>query len=381
MNETVQLPKIEHPKGEVTIELFDGDTLVQREKSSNFITKGMDFLYKRLAMSTFYGSPLDKMILTNADHAAEPLTEWLIKGDMIGYAFTNAAYAGTDIYRGSINQLESDFNMVDRIHIVVDFPTSAGNGTIESVYFTSDWNSSVVNLTAAKGIKNPFPSIYSVTQYNTKYYAILSPQGYSNDSNILYVYDENFVFEQEIILPDDVIDITAYNGDLYFAGYNNYGGAGITKLPIINLTGTWTQVLTGDYYGIIYDVDNNRFMTNSGAYIKLYDTNFNYLSSNPIDIYFDTDGDYGSSQRVLTYVDGTFIDSRFTVDPSGSMIDRGGGIGIVGAFYDYIVTSSGYLYPKIGFTSRFKLPSPVTKTSTNTMKVTYDFILPSIYDA
>jgi len=73
--------------------------------------------------------------LTTATSAEAPTTDRLIRGGMTAYSF-DATYTGTSAYRGTLNIVESSMQPT-KIVFVIDWPTNAGNGTIGSVYTTS----------------------------------------------------------------------------------------------------------------------------------------------------------------------------------------------------------------------------------------------------
>src|SRR5690606_36291447 len=81
----------------------------------------------------------ERMTLTDASHPEQPEKDWFIKGNEIGWALTSGTYSGSDNKRGSYNTAEP-FTTQEQVHIVVDFPTHAGNGTFQSIYFTPDHN-------------------------------------------------------------------------------------------------------------------------------------------------------------------------------------------------------------------------------------------------
>src|SRR5690606_37275248 len=144
MQEFVDFSNQLKPRGKIKVELFDDLTgrKIEEIKTENFIAKGIDYLYHLAMISIFtdgrytggfnaydsFNDPFQYMILTDASHTEDPANEWVVKGKQIGFAHTNQTYSGSDEYRGSYNAGES-FTNREQVHVVIDFPTHAGNGT------------------------------------------------------------------------------------------------------------------------------------------------------------------------------------------------------------------------------------------------------------
>lgn len=71
--------------------------------------------------------------LTDASHAENQAVDYASRGTMAGFAYTTGTYAGADPFRGTINLTES-LMTANSILFVCDWPTNAGNGNINSVY-------------------------------------------------------------------------------------------------------------------------------------------------------------------------------------------------------------------------------------------------------
>lgn len=68
----------------------------------------------------------------------ESSREQRVMGNVIGYAHRNSTYAGSDTQCGTINHLETKFEITDskiRTNFVFDFPTHSANGITQSLYF------------------------------------------------------------------------------------------------------------------------------------------------------------------------------------------------------------------------------------------------------
>lgn len=150
MIESVNLTSKLNVKGKVKVELFDDLTgkKIEEIKTNNFIAKGVEYYFKILMLNQFtrdkgtgsinrtVDNLFERMTLTDASHAEQPDKEWYMKGNEIGWALTSGTYSGGDTKRGSYNTAES-FTTQEQVHIVVDFPTHAANGTFQSVLLLS----------------------------------------------------------------------------------------------------------------------------------------------------------------------------------------------------------------------------------------------------
>lgn len=129
-------------------------------------------------------------------------------------------------------------------------------------------------------------------------------------------------------------------------------------------------------YGICFDEMNQQFLVYNGSTsnnnpIRRYTTNWELLSEDPTNL---------TGIRRLVYHKGhVFSGDQVLESGMGNFRWSGTGHPIHGFVGDnYYVDNSGYLLPKVGISSRVLLDSPVTKTSNNTMKVTYDFMISPI---
>lgn len=137
-------------KGKVNVSLYDAKSgeLVNEAYTENLIP---DLYFKEQFISSFLGGILgagnmrycnnyawfDYLYLTDSDKP-ESSKEQRVMGNVIGYAHRNSSYAGSDTQKGTINHLESKFEITDnkiRTNFVFDFPTHCANGITESLYF------------------------------------------------------------------------------------------------------------------------------------------------------------------------------------------------------------------------------------------------------
>lgn len=425
--EEVTLKDPMRPQGRVKIEVTDADTgeLLDKVEKTNFISKGMDYWYL-YQMKNLYqrgratggmptesqADPFKYMLLTDADHDEDTENEWFMRGKVVGVANTTTKNAWGGDFGGQYNDVES-FTRDDMVRIVIDFPASAANGTINSVYFYGGSFVGHHDFLFERVTDSMTKHLY----HDGKIYALryardgghgFGPKEYSE----LNVYDFNFNLLKTYTVTvsgassaSTVTSMAIRNDRIYFIGRSSgtsSAGACVWSILIDDLDGSYEGYLvsypsyikhidiTGGSafpYGITYDPDKSRFVYTDRDNVRIYDKDFKILHSNAIHGHQDTNGQFSYDvHRYLYYHDGTYFLEAYTINPeTGYVIPIGGGQTIKGFTPDgYVIgdisnTSSrtGYIQPKIGFSSRAKLSSPVNKTSANNMKVTYDFILPS----
>lgn len=383
LRENIILPDDFKPKGKIKVELFDDLTgkKVDELVGENFISKGVrDVLFKMAMVSLFtqekytggrdyyydINDPFQYMVLTDATHAEAPDSEWLIRGNTVGYAYTDRTYSGSDTMRGSYNAEES-FTSREQVHIVIDFPTHAANGTFQSIYFTYDGDV----FDDQKFFDAPFPSLYKLVQHGDKIYVLVS-------RTKLYEYDMNFNLVAKYNLSDYAMDFDIYNNYIYFADDDAYNS--VWRVPLSNPEASGEVIVEWDDWvsGICFDRANRQFLVLSGnehlgSPIRRYNTNWELLSEDPTNL---------TDDHVLVYHEGDVFAGDQVLDSGmGNFRWTGTGHWIHGFVGDnHYVDEYGYLLPKVGISSRVLLDSPVTKTSNNTMKITYDFMLPSLFE-
>lgn len=386
MIDNVNLPTL-NAEGKVKVELFDDLTgrKIEEIKTENFIAKGMDYLYRLAMISIFtdgrytggtnlydsFNDQFEYMVLTDANHPENPLNEWLVRGRLIGFAYTDRTYSGSDRYQGSYNANES-FTNNERVHIVIDFPTHAANGTFQSIYFL--YNGYVFDYNDF--FDRPFGSIRSVQRYNNDFYVL------SGDGRVFMRYDENFNQLGQWTLrnssPSYNRDFVIRNEYIYIANESSsYSSMGILRVPLSEPDSANIEQIYNDKecYGITHDGTYFYVSTEDDEIIQ-FNNNFNV-----VEIY-EPKTHTGDTIRDRMYADtdGTILLENYTWD-KGNNLTYTGEIDLRGFIDDEkIIDASGQLVPKKAISSRALLDSPVTKTSNNTMKITYDFMLPSLFE-
>lgn len=151
--ERIELPytkKTAPVRGFVKLELFDDLTgkKIEEITSENFISKYVYQYWEQLmrrsfiyhlntqqgglsGFSTLLSFPFQTFVLLDYNKPEDPENERIAPGKVVGYA-TQSTYSGSDTKRGSINLVES-FANAEQLHYVFDFPTHAANGTFRSL--------------------------------------------------------------------------------------------------------------------------------------------------------------------------------------------------------------------------------------------------------
>ena len=386
MKESIDLSNRFKPKGKVMVQLFDENgQIINEQKSENFISKKVQGYFDHAMRNIFtrnratgghdvYGNTLDpfhSMVLTDATHPEDPQNEWLRSGNVIGYAGTTQTYSGSDVLRGSYNTSES-FTNREQVHIVVDFPSHAGNGTFQSIYFSSEYDT--LNFLAQNQVYNE--ALSKLQKHNGKIYA--KPR----TGNYLLVFDDDFNLMERIEGMGGFSDFWIVGNVIYYSF--NFE---ITSTPLNDPTNR-TLVVTLDHFtaGIVRHELSGRWYLKNGSTIYVYDSGWNLLSS-----FEDINGRAGSrmtgsfDEGVITGA-GTFIrvGGGYDNDMTSLNNNTGENLQMAGFFDEYIFL---YYYsstsqqrtlriPLVNIGSRALLDEPVTKGNTQTMKITYDFMLP-----
>lgn len=394
MKDNVTLNNTFLPKGKVTVEVFDEQgSLISKQQKNNFISKGVrERLYPMLQQNIFFlrnnkgvdllsevkDTPFARMELRDFDGIEQPNVEEIIKGKLIGFANTNTAYAGSSSNQGTLNVVESS---TDRhlIRLVYDFPTNCANGTFQSIYHTQEKDiyffSTDYNASEKSSILYPkFPlkkSIQSGEFYDGYIYLLY-------DSNTLIKMNRNL---SEILntwtLNKKATGFTIKNNEIYMVERGNVPNGSILKVPLSNPEAVSTAVATvtgfnPNYNGKIGFYEDKIYVGNNLTIYKL-DASYQILSSKAIRTEADENfwfsngkGFKGGKVFDLETLETEAFRTAYAGSTFSQVVD--GKVHITGT------TLRSGAFPFVMFGSRALLDEPVTKTSRNTMKVTYDFI-------
>ncbi len=394
MKEIVKFKQGFKPKGKVTVQLFDENgQMINEQKSDNFIAKGVETYYDQLMRDIFtrdrgvgrhgFDSLMQDLFnsveLRDATHAEDPENEWLQAGNVIGYAYTTGSYSGSDPLRGSYNTSES-FTNREQVHIVVDFPTHAGNGTFQSVYFTKGRTS--LKALASSAISEV---VYlKIIKHNNNMY------GYVDGNRIDVLNDDFEIIESINPTSINANDFCIAANQIYYSTPSGIYSANLSNPEAV----THIDVNVSGVRGIIYNSLMGRWFVSKGLTIEMYDDGWNLINtysgltannqSNNKVVAATAEGvltSYGDFVRVGGIDDGQIV--RFSEQSYNRSDLRYSGMIDNWLHYSENYSNSSnrgsYRIPKTNIGSRALLDQPVIKTANNTMKVTYDFMLPSSF--
>lgn len=392
-----------------TVQLFDAKTgkKIREIKSENIILNAtakfayMDYFYNRIKgsiSSTAYIAPWQVLVLTDSN-SSEDATLTYLKGNIIAWADKATPYSGTDGSRGSVNLSETSLDAAGNgdLHFVFDFPTNAANGTFQTVWWAGAKAPSLLQQWSYRGISPVVVSgcviscisvsaggsfsKYSLTDgsYQGSISTVNLPQIYCTggeyDGTNVWILDASaqkihkFTGDMTVWLSSVAItgwntatwgnasstsDITELNGTLYVISYN-YFVVSINASTGACIAGTDIRVRCGlasnfsaSSTGITCDGAGKFYVSYPDPnIIFILDVNLNYLGiiASPPNYNNPRTSSYDRTNGYIYY-----------------WSNYGGGLyGIKCAVYS---ASPG---------AQNLLPSPVTKTATNTMKIQYDF--------
>ncbi|MCX8047342.1 MAG: hypothetical protein N3A70_10780 [Anoxybacillus gonensis] len=385
-------------------------------KIGEWSTSGKSFTEWHMRPITSKSLPFDTIALTTDSRPENPQNERIVMGDIVGYAFKNE-YVGTDTRRGTINAAES---YTDRgiARFVFDFSTQAANGTFSSVVWYSDTGrpSSIstqryyqknyewyVALRGNNGIANnsenrgglcfdgsSFWTMESTGSGAKKIMEILVTPG-TNGKTATFTLGK--VWDSHFSGSSDVACDMTYDADFIYYVMGNRGNSN-TIYRIQKSNGTRSTITLSGFqalYGIervgahFYVLGQSATQVNGQNPLRWarYDSSFNIIEAKNI---FDTSVvAYGMAYNqqkneiaVRTNL-GLFIfdlqmnRTSYAIDQPSSPPSHPG-IAVKDGEY-FLRDSQGFFMAELGsLGARNLLPTPVTKTSTNTMKVTYDFM-------
>jgi hypothetical protein len=388
--ETITIPEM-GIRGLIKVELRDSQTgeITNELETHNFISpkiiktlyalKVMDiFTTGRLkagfSPSSLMKDPFAQISLTDATHPEDPTTEWLRKGQLVAWALSDASYTGNSTVQGRYNTAESttDFKSVK---MVFDFDTNVGNGTFQSIYFNPK-DSVYGSGGATPGIAN----LRSLKVFGGKRYRLTSLTSTSNalfeeldaDDNPVSSFDLGDATIRDFHIRNNVIyyvrdSVTKSVQSAPLATPNVL--TAVINLPFNAVGGLYFNEKTKEWYFANYSGNNTLWLIYNEALTT-------ELRREPIQTAAGVSVGASYAAGPVTQ-DGDFLFiGRYYLDEKGHgfEMDRTNVCrGIDDKFY-YI---PGFRYPKTSIGSRALLKTPITKDSTQTMKITYEFILPN----
>jgi len=309
-------------------------------------------------------------------------------GIQIGWA-DKSTYSGGDALRGTPNTAESYANN-QRVHWVFDWPTHAGNGTLQTIIWGNTFNP-VANssLLASTGIFGSYKSTLALATDGSYLYVL----GYNGD---LYKLTMDGAIQGSSINigvsagSDYGFGLTYSNGYLYAITWDGrlyklttdgvIQGSGvntgiISSMGYSNLAlatdGSYLYVLR--YDGDLYKLTMDGIVQGSSVNVGITDDwlcGFGLVCDGSYLYSMDSNGNISKFTK-----NGTLIYSyvRAGVPSYGN---TGLGFAYANSRF-YAIRYNGDLY-KVGIRDRYfartRLAAPVTKTNQQTMKIQYDFI-------
>lgn len=376
------------------VEMYEGKEKVKEAVTHNIVNNYvnqiafLNYFYDNCKKSSNFSSlnPFTNVLLTDYD-GDEDANDVCVRGNVIGWANKSTEYVGTDILKGTINNAESsvsDSTQVGYLKYVFDFPTHAANGDINSIWwaygssnsyrmlgdsYLRKWSSRAYNDICCDGAH-----IYGVNNSGTIFKMVMdsySSEGINfalpnylrgiewdgtnfwlmdNSSKNIYKCNANFsvVSTMSTSISENIIGLTLYNNKIFVSTSD--------ALYRIALDGTMEARITAETLGfqaggIIGAKANNKYLMCVGKNGSNYYVGFLDINGNVMYLKDRTDENYGFSTFCFVnsayYANSNFYIRHRNNDREFAYI---GGVG-----------------------AHTKLPTTITKTNTNTMKVTYIF--------
>jgi len=389
MEEIINSKKAKPARGFVTVQLFDEfGRILQEEKTENKMTHLVTNRMKWRLKQDFYSGhpsstltepayPLDCIILDSTTDTT--IYDTLLKniGRIIGWS-DKTNYSGTDTFRGTINAAESYTNN-ERVHYVFDWPTHAANGTFQTIAWGGVSGNAYQGITVSS-ISIPSDYISGLAWDGTNLWA-------SDDNNKLIYKLNPSTGEVKSSFSSQTRNIQGlvWDGSNLWIIEIYYSNSIIHKLNPNNgeIVSSFT-IPNSNLRGITWD-GTNLWVADDGS-DRIY--KLNPATGEVISSLSSPDG----TPRGLAWdgtnlwVAGYFSQKIYKINPNtGEVISSLSSPSVAprGLTWDgtYLWVSesrtpSSYKIYKVNVAigTITKLPNPVTKTSTNTMKVQYDFI-------
>lgn len=433
MKEQVTMPSNNLvPKGRASIELFDLDgDLVQKEVQDNYVNQAVlqdisDLMTLNSLGITLESSPLlqlnSGLILTDFDGEVTPQNRYSIKGNEIGYAFVDGVYSTEKV--GGYNDPESVISG-NYIKLVYDFPTSSANGTFNSVYtgpytYNSSNNARLV------------PSSFAYSSSSSSTYSV--NRMYRSGGKLMYLNGTSFEVFESLPLTEKINSSNSSGGRTINQLFTNAPKTSYTLSTsyyqvAFNIAAQKYYFTTGnrmlysspvsDPTNITLEKDLNAVLTAGGTSTSTYGMTVDnagkylYIQHNTYGVYkidiatwtlleLAFKPEAGTSNNSLSfdindpdilYIGGGLSEYAYDLGSKkflyNSRSDTAASNRVATVKLSSQITLSGYrvssstIYNEISVAprmfSRALLEQPVTKTSQNTMKITYEFMLPE-YD-
>lgn len=391
-------------KGSATVELKNsrGKT-VEKVEGNNFISSTVLNHALRAQQRAFFSIPNNNrdfydissffpttMLYTDSAVAENPLTEVTVTGSVIGFSSLDGQ-TSADTRRGIINTVESSHD-INRTRIVCDWSTDKGNGVCRSIYFTLGETLPTLSppmhtLNATQHTINNGTLRYSfITSNNTDLFLG------NGTSTVIHQLRNNMIISNTIPSPTGFVGhpnwFTVIGNNVYTLSSRN-----LFVTPVGGTTSTLLASNVGD--------SNNHALLAIGNIIHIFplgiSSTFNVnrfdvgtmqllspITLTPSITWSASQTSFPLSNTVIRVGSstGNFVDLNLTtlqVSDTG-IPTEGNSVTLHGGNFTMLNPRSKiqnfFTSPTMdrsNMFSRLLLPTNITKTSANTLKITYDF--------
>lgn len=381
-----------HVKGHVSVDVMEDGRIVDHAEHDNYVSPFVYGALRKYVNAYFMmlhddtnlyrsGSDFLQYALNSAfiltDYAGPVNTrERVIHGTPLSYGYHQ--YVSNNVNECSFNQDES-YRKANSLRFVFDFSTSQGNGTFQSIY-------------SGPSMDNPaYKAGYKLlTGYNVRWPVTYCDGNiYTSDTNSLTVFTvDDWITRlngdewdrQTVQVPNAGLDnstsLTAYNHSIYWVNSQS-----VCSAPVSDLTDVTTHNIGNYCRAISYSaIRDSFFILISTTEIREYSTSFELKKT--------FTGNYGSYYiSAMPEENSVLIGSRvYDIDDNANVLKPCARWEASLSFYcmtfigEFALAYENYtgLYLGTQYFSRARLDKPVTKNSRQTMKITYDFNMPTI---
>ena len=380
-----------HVKGHVSVDVMENGRIVNHAEHDNYVSPFVYDALRKYVNAQFMmlhdginlhhlGTDFPRYALNSAflltDYAGPVNTrERVIHGTPLSYGYHQ--YVSNNANECSFNQDES-YRKANSLRFVFDFSTSQGNGTFQSIYSGPSTN----NPAYKAGYALLTDTVrWSVTYCDGKIY---TP---GTDTLTVFTVDDWITRlngdawdGQHVQVPNGGLtagtSLTAYNHSIYWINKQS-----VCSAPVSDLTDVTTHNI-GDYVrAISYSaIRDSFFILISSTEVREYSTSFELKKT--------FTGDYGgyyvsAMPEENSVLIGSHVydidDNTNTLKPCARWEESSvfQCMTFIGEFALARGDDTG-LYIGTQYFSRARLDKPVTKNSRQTMKITYDFNMPTI---
>lgn len=381
-----------HVKGHVAVDVMEDGRIVDHAEHDNYVSPFVYDALRKYVNAQFMmlhdgtnlyrnGSDFPQYALNSAfiltDYAGPVNTrERVIHGTPLSYGFHQ--YVSNNANECSFNQDES-YRKANSLRFVFDFSTSQGNGTFQSIYSSPSTNNPAYK--AGYQLLIGYNVRWPVTYCDGKIYTPDTDRliAFTVDDWITRLNGDTWN-RQTVQVPNAGLNnsksLTAYNHSIYWIN-----GRSVCSAPVSDLTDVTTHNI-GDYcLSISYSAIRDSFFILFQNEVREYSTSFQ-LKKTFTGNYYHVSAMPEENSILLDNRVYDIDDNANTLKPcvrweANSPFDYMTFISGLALAYGSDYANTG-LYLGTQYFSRARLDKPVTKNSRQTMKITYDFNMPTI---